>query len=105
MDFDLLTLKLLELIFFECIREHLINKKLILADELFKTIFEIKYLLLKAQSELHEFYFEKKKNCSCLYLFPIYQDGVSHAIDYLLFKSKTGESYNPLFIINQMRLL
>lgn len=89
--------------FFENIREHFINKQLILPDELFKTIYHVKYSLIEAQSELHEFYFEKQKNCSVLFS-SIYQDGISHAIDYLIFKSKTGESYNPLFIINQIKI-
>lgn len=89
--------------FFKNIREHFINEHLILPDELFETIYEVKYSLMEEQAELHNYYFEKKKNCSILFS-SIYQDGISHAIDYLLFKSKTGESYNPSFIFNQMEI-
>ncbi|WP_136469035.1 hypothetical protein [Flagellimonas onchidii] len=32
----------------------------------------------------------------------IYQDGVSHAISYLHFKTKTGQTYNPIELMDQL---
>ena len=89
--------------FFECIREHFIHQHLILPDEMINSLYYIGYQLKGVQSKLHDFYYQNEKNCSVVFS-SIYQDGISHAIDMLHFKTKTGHTYNPDFILNQISI-
>lgn len=89
--------------FFEKIRQHLTFKNIILPDEFIIRFIELKYLLTKAQRKLHDFYFENPRTCSIIFS-SVYLDGVSHAIDYLDFKTKSGETYNPRHIIDQLEI-
>ena len=87
--------------FFEKIRKHLENEKLIIKEEQIDRIYEIKYLLTKVHANLSDFYLDKRKTCSAIYSM-VYQDGISHAISYIHFKTKTGQSYNPIELMDQL---
>jgi hypothetical protein len=89
--------------FFKKIREHLENKKIIVPEKKLNRIYEIKYLLSSVHSDLSDYFLDKKKSCSLIYTM-LYQDGISHATDYLDFKSKSGESYNHIDLMNQLVL-
>ena len=89
--------------FFEKIRTHLENQKIILPEERIDRIYEIKYLLSEVHAKLSDFFLDSRKTCSVIYSM-VYQDGISHAISYLDFKTKSGQSYNPIELIEQLEL-
>ncbi|OGU58884.1 MAG: hypothetical protein A2V66_11060 [Ignavibacteria bacterium RBG_13_36_8] len=78
--------------FFSTLRKHFENKKIIIPEENFKLIYFIEDLRHAAHDlVMKEFQTNK---CSNLIFCAMYQDGIQHALDYLKFKSKSGESYN-----------
>ena len=88
--------------FFSVLRKHLENKKYILPEKSIDSIDMVEYLRHSAHELVSEVYFTKKVPSLVYCLF--YQDGVQHAIDYLKFKTKTGETYNPHQLFHQVEL-
>lgn len=79
---------------FEKIREHLISERIILPDEFVDAISDAKFRLKEVQRKVHDFYFNRLRTSSIIFS-SVYMDGISHAIDNLLYKTKSGETYNP----------
>lgn len=88
--------------FFSVLRNHLENKKYIFSDKTMDPIGMIGYLRHKAHKLISDYY--KTVKCPSLIFCLFYQDGVQHAIDYLEFKSKSGEAYDPHFLYHQIKI-
>lgn len=102
-DLNFTLIKTSGTFFFEKIREHLENNKFIIPENHLDRIYAVEYLLGEVHSDLSDYYFSNNRTCSIIYSM-IYQDGIFHAIDYLRFKSKSGQSYNPAELMNQLTL-
>lgn len=86
--------------FFSVIKKHLEEKKLIIPESQMERIYEVEYLRHSAHRLVIED-FEKNRTPTLVFC-AFYQDGVLHAIDYLKFKSRCGDSYNPMLLIQQL---
>jgi hypothetical protein len=87
--------------FFSSIRKHLEGLKYIFPKENLERIYEIGFM----RSEIHKFTtndFYDDHKCSSLIYCAFYQDGIQHALDYLSFKTKRGDAYNPHHIISRL---
>jgi hypothetical protein len=83
--------------FFSQIKKHLEAQKIVIPKENLDRIYEVEYL----RQSTHELVTNDFQNnrIPTLIFCAFYQDGVQHAIDYLKFREKSGESFNPMQII------
>jgi len=87
--------------FFTRLRQILEDRKIIIPQENIERIYHVEYL----RSEMHKLVSEDfiKNRISTLIYCLFYQDGIQHAIDCLKHKEKSGETYNPHYLINMFR--
>jgi hypothetical protein len=102
-ELDLTVIKTNGTFFFKSIKEHLENKGYLIPYKNVSKIYEIEYLKMISHSALSDFYFDKRRTSSIIYCL-MYQDGIQHAIDYLKYKSKSGETYCPEDLYHQIEL-
>ncbi len=86
--------------FFSVLRKHLENKKNIFSEDSIDSLYYVEDLRHTAHKLVSD-HLIKVKSSSLIYCL-FYQDGVQHAIDCLKFKSKSGETYDPYYLFNQV---
>lgn len=86
--------------FFSVLRKHFENNKIIIPQKDFDLI----YFIQELRHGSHEMVIKefKTNRCSKLVFCAMYQDGIQHALDYLKFKSTSGESYNSNHLIQSL---
>ena len=86
--------------FISVLRKHLEGSHNIIPQENLKVVMLLSYLNMKAHNFSTDFFFKNKSTAAIYNLF--YQDGLQHAFDYLLHHSKSGLTFNPNRIYNQI---
>lgn len=86
--------------FFSRIKKHLEEQKIIIPKENIDRIYHVEYIR-QAAHELVTKDFQENRIPALIFC-AFYQDGVQHAIDYLKFRELSGESYNPMHLIQQL---
>lgn len=87
--------------FLSKIRKHLENQHILIPEEDFERIYSIEYLRRSAHELVTNELMMKYQSPTLIYC-AFYQDGIQHAIDYLTFKSKRGEAYDPHHILSHL---
>lgn len=88
------------LYFLETLRKHFEKNDYILPEENIDRLYLIEHLNHTTHQLVSDHY--EKKKCPSLIYCLFYQDGIQHAIDYLQYKAKTGETYSPYRLIKQL---
>lgn len=86
--------------FFSQIKKHLEAQKIVIQKENIDRVYMVEYIH-QAAHELVTNNFQNNRIPALIFC-AFYQDGVQHALDYLKFREKTGESYNPMHIIQAL---
>jgi hypothetical protein len=86
--------------FFSILKKHFEKKGIIIPQKKFDLV----YFIQELRQGSHEMVIQefKSNRCPKLVFCAMYQDGIQHALDYLKFKSKTGESYDSNHLIKSI---